>query len=90
MFELAETLYDAGYDYMLDPDHAPSHPEDPDRSPITETGPYAGGSGRVTQGFAFQFGFVVATIAAVKRSRGLEWGQIKTVGDSATPEKAAL
>ena len=27
MSELCATLYDAGYDYMLDPDHAPSHPQ---------------------------------------------------------------
>ena len=47
---------DAGYDYMLDPDHAPSHPGDPDASPANEVaGPSPGGSGRMTQGFAFQF-----------------------------------
>ena len=89
MLELAETLYDAGYDYMLDPDHAPSHLEDPDRSPANMVGgPYAAGSGRLTQGFAFQFGFVIATIAAVKRSRGLDWAEIRTI--SAVPTTAAL
>ena len=41
---------------MLDPDHAPSHPGDPDASPANEVaGPSPGGSGRMTQGFAFQF-----------------------------------
>ena len=40
MFELAETLYDAGYKYMLMPDHAPTHPDD--KSP-------EGSSGRVKQ-----------------------------------------
>ena len=69
MHELCATLYDAGYDYMLDPDHAPSHPDDPDVSPKNVvSGPYAGGSGRMTQGFSFQFGFVIATIQ-VKNSR---------------------
>jgi hypothetical protein len=29
MFELAETLYDAGYEYMLMPDHGPRHTDDP-------------------------------------------------------------
>ena len=27
--QLAETLYDAGYEYMLMPDHGPTHPDDP-------------------------------------------------------------
>lgn len=89
MFELAETLYDAGYDYMLDPDHAPSHVEDPDRSPGQLVGgPYAAGSGRLTQGFAFQFGFVIATIASVKRSRGVDWADIRTT--SVAPKLASL
>ena len=75
MHELCATLYDASYDYMLDPDHAPSHPDDPDRSPKNVvSGPYAAGSGRMTQGFAFQFGFVIA----VKKSRQLAWEDIRS------------
>ena len=31
--ELTTALYDSGYQYMLDPDHAPDHPNDPDLSP---------------------------------------------------------
>jgi|EP01049_Picozoa_sp_SAG25_P010653 mannonate dehydratase len=81
MHELAATLFDAGYDYMLDPDHAPSHEDDPDTSPRDGQvgGPYPHGSGRVTQGFAFQFGFVIATIQAVKRARGAGWSEARTV-----------
>jgi mannonate dehydratase len=29
MHDLCATLFDAGYDHMLDPDHAPGHPDDP-------------------------------------------------------------
>jgi hypothetical protein len=87
MSELCATLYDAGYDYMLDPDHAPSHPQDLDLSPKKSeghpeavSGPYGeGGSHRMTQGFAFQFGFVIATIIAVKQSRGVGWKGARTV-----------
>jgi hypothetical protein len=33
----------------------------------------------MTQGFAFQFGFVIATIQAVKKARLIEWGDIRSV-----------
>jgi mannonate dehydratase len=57
MFRLAQTLYQAGYPYMLIPDHAPGHPDDR---------PPEGGSGRVRQAWAFQFGYIIAMIQAVK------------------------
>jgi hypothetical protein len=41
---------------MLMPDHAPSHPDD--RHP-------EGVSVRVSQGWAFQFGYIIAMIRAV-------------------------
>ena len=57
MFKLCETLFLAGYDHMLMPDHAPVHPED--------VAP-PGAGGRVKQAWAFQFGYIAAVIQAVK------------------------
>ena len=56
MIRLARTLRDAGYPYMIMPDHVPIHPED--RSP-------EGMSGRVCQGWSFVFGYIIAAIQAV-------------------------
>ena len=56
MHKVAETLQDVEYPYMLMPDHAPGHPDDP--SP-------PGASGRVRQAWAFQFGYIIALIQAV-------------------------
>ena len=56
MHKVAQTLRDVGYPYMLMPDHAPGHPDDP--SP-------PGVSGRVRQAWAFQFGYIIALIQAV-------------------------
>jgi len=57
MFRLAQTLHAAGYQYMLMPDHAPFHPDDP---------PPPGVSGRVRQAWAFQFGYIIALVQAVQ------------------------
>ena len=56
MHKVAQTLRDVEYPYMLMPDHAPGHPDDP--AP-------PGGSGRVRQAWAFQFGYIIALIQAV-------------------------
>ncbi len=56
MHQVAQTLRDVEYPYMLMPDHAPGHPDDP--SP-------PGVSGRVRQAWAFQFGYIIALIQAV-------------------------
>ena len=56
MHKVAQTLRDVEYPYMLMPDHAPGHPEDP--AP-------PGVSGRVRQAWAFQFGYIIALIQAV-------------------------
>ncbi|HJN26370.1 MAG TPA: mannonate dehydratase, partial [Candidatus Latescibacteria bacterium] len=56
MFTLAKIFHRTGYPYMLMPDHAPSHPDD--RHP-------EGVSVRVSQGWAFQFGYIIAMIRAV-------------------------
>ena len=56
MYRVAKTLKEVGYPYMLMPDHAPSHPDD--KAPL-------GASGRVSQAWAFQFGYIVAMIQAV-------------------------
>ena len=56
MYKVAQVLADVGYPYMLMPDHAPHHPDDV--SPL-------GGSGRVRQAWAFQFGYIIALIQAV-------------------------
>ncbi|MCY3792241.1 MAG: mannonate dehydratase [Gemmatimonadetes bacterium] len=66
MHEVARTLRDVGYQYMLMPDHAPSHPDD--KAP-------EGVSGRVRQAWAFQFGYIIAMIQAVNKERsGLSIG----------------
>jgi mannonate dehydratase len=57
MHTLAKIFHRTGYPYMLMPDHAPNHPDD--RAP-------EGVSGRVRQGWAFQFGYIIALIQAVK------------------------
>ena len=56
MHRVAQVLRDVEYPYMLMPDHAPGHPEDP--AP-------PGVSGRVRQAWAFQFGYIIALIQAV-------------------------
>ena len=56
MHKVAQTLRDVEYPYMLMPDHAPGHPDDP--AP-------PGVSGRVRQAWAFQFGYIIALIQAV-------------------------
>ena len=56
MYKVAQALADVEYPYMLMPDHAPHHPDDV--SP-------PGGSGRVRQAWAFQFGYIIALIQAV-------------------------
>ena len=57
MYQIVKTLYQAGYPYMLMPDHAPSHPDD-----IAPKGV----SNRVSQAWAFQFGYIIALIQAAK------------------------
>ncbi|MFT5085958.1 MAG: mannonate dehydratase [Candidatus Latescibacterota bacterium] len=58
MHEIARTLHDVGYPYMLMPDHAPGHPDDV---------PPAGASGRVRQAWAFQFGYIIAMIQVINK-----------------------
>lgn len=61
MYQLVKILHKAGYPYMLMPDHSPLHPDDR---------PPAGVSSRVTQAWAFQFGYIIALIqAATKESK---------------------
>ena len=48
-----------------DDDHAPNHPDD--KSPL-------GGSGRVSQAWAFQFGYIIAMIQAVNGGQRLSPG----------------
>ena len=50
MLQVARTLYDVDYPYMLMPDHMPVHPDDP--------------GGR--QAFAFGFGYIKALLQAVR------------------------
>ena len=59
MHQLAKIFHRTGYPYMLMPDHAPIHPDD--------VAP-EGVSGRVRQGWAFQFGYIKAMIQAVTDS----------------------
>ncbi len=57
MYTLAKIFHRTGYPYMLMPDHSPLHPDDVNP---------AGVSGRVRQGWAFQFGYIIAMIRAVQ------------------------
>lgn len=57
MYHLAKIFHRTDYPYMLMPDHSPLHPDDV--SP-------PGVSGRVRQGWAFQFGYIIAMIQALK------------------------
>ena len=57
MYQIAKVLFEAGYPYMLMPDHAPQHPDD--KAP-------PGVSGRATQAWAFQFGYIMALIQALE------------------------
>lgn len=56
MYKVAQVLRDVEYSYMLMPDHAPHHPDD-----ISPTG----GFSRVSQAWAFQFGYIIALIQVV-------------------------
>ena len=51
MVQLAMTLAEVDYPYMLMPDHVPSHPDDPNRR----------------QAFAFGFGYIKGILQAVER-----------------------
>eukprot|EP01048_Picozoa_sp_COSAG05_P014907 COSAG05_NODE_1736_length_4168_cov_3.129762_4_plen_77_part_00 len=58
---------------MLMPDHGPDHPDD-QGSVDNETGkPLV----RVSQAWAYQFGYINAVIQAVKRSRGQSWEDVR-------------
>ncbi|MDA0335728.1 MAG: mannonate dehydratase [bacterium] len=57
MFTLAKIFHRTGYPYMLMPDHAPHHPDDPHPPGL---------SVRVRQGWAFQFGYIIAMIQALQ------------------------
>ncbi|MBT3603781.1 MAG: hypothetical protein HOE48_05300 [Candidatus Latescibacteria bacterium] len=59
MHQLAKIFHRTGYPYMLMPDHAPLHPDD--------VAP-EGVSGRVRQGWAFQFGYIKAMIQSAADS----------------------
>lgn len=57
MHEMVKVLHEAGYEYMLMPDHAPHHADDVAPEGVT---------GRVRQAWAFQFGYIIALIQAVE------------------------
>ena len=57
MYQIAKTLHEAEYPYMLMPDHSPFHPDD--MAP-------KGVSNRVRQGWAYQFGYIIALIQALE------------------------
>ena len=57
MYRLAKVLHQAGYPYMLMPDHAPHHPDD--AAP-------EGASKRMSPAWAFQFEYIIALIQAVE------------------------
>jgi mannonate dehydratase len=54
MLLAAKTYKEVGYPFMLMPDHAPTHPDDPDRK----------------QAFAFSYGYIKAVIQAVDQRPG--------------------
>ncbi len=50
MVEVARTLWEVDYPYMVMPDHLPTHPDDPDS----------------LQGFAFAYGYIKAILQALQ------------------------
>ena len=65
MFQLAQTLQDVGYKYMLMPDHAPSHPDQNQGAQYNSSDRANVNYGKGAP-FAFQFGYIIAIIQAVK------------------------
>lgn len=57
MYEIVKILHKANYPYMLMPDHAPLHPDDKAPEGVTR---------RVSQAWAFQFGYIIALIQAAE------------------------
>ena len=57
MYQLVKILHKAGYEYMLMPDHAPLHPDDVAPEGVTR---------RVSQAWAFQYGYIIALIQAAE------------------------
>ncbi len=62
MYGLMKILHRAGYSYMVMSDHAPHHPDD--------VAP-KGVSTRVRQGWAFQFGYIIALIQAAEKEAAM-------------------
>ncbi|MBT4138335.1 MAG: TIM barrel protein [Candidatus Latescibacteria bacterium] len=57
MYQIVKVLHEAGYPYMLMPDHAPHHADDVAPDGFTR---------RVSQAWAFQFGYIIALIQAAE------------------------
>ena len=55
MYGIVKVLHEAGYPYMLMPDHAPHHADDVAPESVSK---------RVNQAWAFQFGYIIALIQA--------------------------
>ena len=69
MMALAQTLWDGGYEYMLMPDHAPTHPDDT---------PIDGACARATAGWSFQFGYIISVIQSIRLAKGEPWSDVRT------------
>ena len=65
MFQLAQTLHNVQYPYMLMPDHAPSHPDENRGQQYNSSDRTAVNYGKGSP-FVFQFGYIIAIIQAVK------------------------
>ena len=63
MYQLVKILHEADYPYMLMPDHAPLHPDDVAPEGVTK---------RVSQAWAFQFGYIIALIQAARNENPKE------------------
>ena len=50
MLQVARTLHEVDYPYMVMPDHVPRHPDDPDGK----------------QAFAFSFGYIKGLLKAIE------------------------
>jgi predicted dehydrogenase len=57
MYQIVKILHEAGYPFMLMPDHAPLHQDDVAPEGVTK---------RVSQAWAFQFGYIIALIQAAE------------------------
>ena len=61
------------------PDHAPSHPDDQGVGQAAAAAVGGVTTGRLKQGWAFQFGYITCIVQAVRKAKGASWMQVRTI-----------